>query len=112
MITSDKLLIVLLTAPDNETAEALTNAILEDRVGACVTRLPGAVSNYHWQGKIERADEVVLLVKTRLARFGELERTVLRVHPYETPEIVALSACAVFERYAEWVISETKAHPS
>lgn len=108
MITSEKLLLVLLTAPDSDTADKLTNALLEDRVAACVTRIPGALSLYHWEGGIERSEEIVLLVKTRSSRFGELERTVLRVHPYETPEIVAVQASAVLEKYAEWVVRETK----
>jgi len=100
-------LLVLCTCPDESCAAAVTTGLLEERLAACVNRLPGLRSAYRWRGHIERDDEVLLLIKTRAALFRELEATIRRLHPYETPEIIALPIVAGAADYLDWIATET-----
>ena len=103
----DSLRIVLITAPGIDTARDLASKLVEARLAACVSMVPGIESVYRWEGKIENASEVLLLAKIRAESFDALEKLVLESHPYEVPEILALPADKVFERYLNWVRSET-----
>jgi periplasmic divalent cation tolerance protein len=95
--------IVLVTAPNLKTARGLARAALEARLVACVNLVPGIESHYWWQGKLERAAEVLLLMKTRKAQLAALERLVLQRHPYDTPEVLSLSLHAGAPKYLEWL---------
>jgi len=101
--------VVLVTAPDMGCARALARALVGEAVAACVSLLPGMVSIYRWKGAVHEAQEVLLLVKTRSERLGELERIVAREHPYEVPEVVALEPAAVAQRYLDWLLAECSA---
>jgi periplasmic divalent cation tolerance protein len=103
----DRPLLVLCTAPDEDTAARLAHALLEARSAACVNLLPGVRSIYRWQGGVEEAREVQLLIKTRAARFAEVERVLRTHHPYEVPEIIALPVDAGGADYLAWLASET-----
>jgi periplasmic divalent cation tolerance protein len=96
-------IVVLITAGSREEALRLAEMLVGARLAACVQVLPEIESIYHWQGRIERAPEVLLLVKTTAAHFAELEREVRALHSYETPEIVALPITAVSTPYLEWL---------
>ena len=98
-------IVVLITAGSREEALRLAEILVVSRLAACVQVLPEIESIYHWQGQVERAPEVLLLVKTTAARFTELERAVRALHSYETPEIVALPVTAVSAPYLEWLTS-------
>ncbi len=100
-------LLVLCTCPNESCAAAISTALLEERLAACVNRLPGIRSAYRWQGQIERDDEILLLIKTRTALFRELEDTIRRLHPYTTPEIIGLPLLAGSADYLDWIASET-----
>ena len=95
--------VVLITAGSREEALRLAEMLVGARLAACVQVLPEMESIYHWQGQVERAPEVLLLVKTTAARFAELEREVRALHSYETPEIVALPVSAASAPYLEWL---------
>ena len=99
--------LMLTTVPDAATAEALANGALDARLAACVSELGAIKSRYHWQGKVETAEEIQLLFKTSAVRSLELERFILAHHPYETPEIVSWQATAS-AGYGQWVTSETQ----
>ncbi|WP_153101603.1 divalent-cation tolerance protein CutA [Paraburkholderia hayleyella] len=99
--------LILTTLPDDESAQNLTSAVLSARLAACVTRLGASRSSYHWQGKIETADEIPLLFKTSAVRALELERFILAQHPYSTPELLQWSALAS-DAYGRWVLAETQ----
>lgn len=99
--------LVLTTCPDHASADALARALVEERLAACVTRLPGAHSTYRWQGQIEQADEVVLLIKTRGERLAALAERIRALHPYELPEVVALPVVGGLAPYLQWVVDET-----
>ncbi|HVE14698.1 MAG TPA: divalent-cation tolerance protein CutA [Elusimicrobiota bacterium] len=100
--------VVLMTAPDAAAAEKIAGELVRARLAACVTRLPGAVSTYHWQGKVETAQEVVLLAKSRVSLASELVEFVRKLHPNSVPEIVALPIAAGHAGYLDWIGANTR----
>lgn len=103
MVSTPKFFLVLVTAPDKKTARALATAALDARLIACANLVPKIESHYRWQGKIETAAEVLLLLKTTKANLPALEKLVLARHPYATPEFVALPLAAGSRKYLAWL---------
>lgn len=101
-------LLVLTNVPDEAVAHALARRLVEHRLAACVNVMPAVRSVYHWQGAIEEAAEVTMLVKTTPARYAELEAEIRAGHPYEVPEIIALPIVAGLPAYLGWIASETR----
>jgi periplasmic divalent cation tolerance protein len=99
--------VVLMTAPDLQSAEAIARALVERRLAACVNLVPGVRSIYRWKGAIEDASEVLLVAKTVAGRLGALQEALGELHSYEVPEMVALEAERVAPRYLEWLRAET-----
>jgi len=95
--------VVLVTAPDQETARTLARAALEARLIACANLLPALESHYWWQEKLESGAEVLLLLKTTRPRLAALERLILGRHPFDTAEFLVLPATAGSARYLDWV---------
>jgi periplasmic divalent cation tolerance protein len=102
--SSRALAVVLVTAPDMRVARKLARAALDGRLVACANLVPGVESHYWWQGKIERGSEVLLMLKTTRARLAKLEKLVLKLHPYDTPEFVVMETSRVTKRYLKWVL--------
>ncbi|MFN7569854.1 MAG: divalent-cation tolerance protein CutA [Betaproteobacteria bacterium] len=102
-------LLVLTNCPDADCAGRIARALVDEGLAACVNRWPPVESVYRWQGAVETATEVPLLIKTSAARYAEVEATIRRLHPYEVPEIVAVPAVAGFAPYLRWVEQETAA---
>jgi periplasmic divalent cation tolerance protein len=98
---------VLITCPATD-AQRLSDHLLKGRHCACVNMLPGVKSRYWWQGKIESAEEVLLLVKCPDSGVQDLITQVRSVHPYEVPEIIALPVSGGNPDYLQWVIDECK----
>lgn len=98
---SSGLSVVLVSAPP-EAAASLARALVEDRVAACVGILPGLRSVYRWQGRIEEAEEVQLVIKTAQP-FDRVCEAVRARHPYEVPEILRLDVADADEAYARWM---------
>jgi periplasmic divalent cation tolerance protein len=94
---------VFMTTANREEAARLAQMLVEKRLAACVQVLPEIESVYRWQGEVERQPEVLLIAKTTAARFEELEKEVIAIHSYETPEIVALPLAAVSKPYLDWL---------
>jgi periplasmic divalent cation tolerance protein len=99
--------VVLVTASSEEQGAQLARTLLDERLCACVNILPGMRSLYRWQGKIEDAREVLLLVKTSADRIGALFARLRVVHPYENPEAIALVVDRGLPAYLEWILAET-----
>ena len=95
--------LALVTAPDLKTARALARAALDARLIACANLVPKIESHYRWQGKIERASEVLLLLKTTARCLGKLEKLILAKHPYDTPEFIVLPLSGGNHRYLDWL---------
>lgn len=103
---SSTVILMLTTLPDAAAAAQLARAVLDARLAACATQFASSHSVYHWQGGLERADEVPLLFKTAMVRALELEKFIAANHPYQTPEILSWSA-ASSPAYGLWVDTET-----
>src|SRR5690606_27234894 len=94
------------------TAQRIARALVDRRLAACVSVLPGVVSVYRWQGAVETASEVQLLIKTTRVRYAEVEAAVLALHPYELPELLAVEPVTGLARYMDWIDVETTAAPA
>ena len=95
--------LLLSACADAGTAEQIAGTLVEEGLAACVTLLPGARSIYRWQGRLERAEECVLLIKTRADAYPALERRLLALHPYDIPELLALPVLAGNPAYLKWL---------
>ena len=104
---SDEAIIVLMTASNGEEAARLADMLVGAHLAACVQILPEMESVYRWQGKIERAPEILLIAKTTSSQFEELEREVRALHSYDTPEIIAVPVVAGSAAYLEWLRQAT-----
>ena len=102
-------LLVLTNLPDAASAHALAVLLVEERLAACVNILALARSIFRWDGRISDATEVPLLIKTSRTRYAELEEAILRHHPYELPEIIAVPIELGLPGYLAWVTAETTA---
>jgi len=100
--------LVLTTFPADGDAEKLAATLVEERLAACVNILPVMRSVYRWQGKVERADERQLLIKTGLARMRALEKRVKELHPYDVPEFLTLMVDGAAKDYLAWVVDSTR----
>lgn len=101
-----EILLVQITCPAAD-APALAEALVRQRLAACVNVLPGVRSTYRWQGQVEQAEETLLVAKTTQARYAALETAVRRLHPYELPEIVAVHVTGGLPAYLQWVEDST-----
>ena len=99
--------LVLVTAPDLKTARRLAKAALQAKLIACANLVPKIESHYWWQGKLESAAEVLLVLKTTKARLAALEKLILARHPYDTPEFLVLSPNAGSQKYLAWLGAQT-----
>jgi len=99
--------VVLSTAPDDETAGVLARTLVEERLAACVSQVPRMRSVYHWEGEVEEVSEVLLIIKTHSRLAPDLTRRLGELHPYEVPEILVLPVAAGSRGYLDWIIAET-----
>ncbi|HEB58102.1 MAG TPA: divalent-cation tolerance protein CutA [Gammaproteobacteria bacterium] len=104
--------LVLCTCPDLETAEQLGMALVAKNLAACVNILPGLTSIYRWQGRLEREPECLLLIKTRQDVLSTLSETLQQLHPYELPEIIAVSVTEGLSAYLDWIDQALDAGPA
>jgi periplasmic divalent cation tolerance protein len=100
----DDAIVVFMTAANGEEATRLADMLVGAHLAACVQILPEMESVYRWQGKIERQAEVLLIAKTTIGKFDDLEREVRALHSYDTPEIVAVPVITGSAPYLEWLV--------
>jgi periplasmic divalent cation tolerance protein len=105
----DRPLLVYSTFPDAVTALAVGEDLVRRKLVACVNVLPGIVSVYAWKGEVERGQEVVAILKTRLALKDEVQRALKERHPYDTPVILSLEPAGGDPDTLEWLFAETGA---
>jgi periplasmic divalent cation tolerance protein len=101
-------LLVLTNLPDRAAAERLADLVVEKRLAACVNILAPCRSVYRWKDAVQHDEEHPMLIKTTAERYPELEKALRAAHPYELPEIVAVSIERGLPAYLEWVAGETK----
>ncbi len=94
---------IRITAPDATVADRIARALIERRLAACVQQLPGVTSTYVWEGQVETAQEVLLLAKSTTAHFDNVCATIRDLHPYDTPDILAVPVAGALPAYRERV---------
>jgi periplasmic divalent cation tolerance protein len=95
--------IVLVTCEDTAQAERIAEAVVAERLAACVNVSAGIRSCYIWEGRQTWSDEVLLIIKTKNARFAALKERILALHSYTTPEIIAVPVVEGFSGYLNWI---------
>src|SRR5512138_1514603 len=99
----EQYLLATTTAPDRETAERIARALVERRLAACAQVAAGMRSLYTWKGRVEQADEVLLLVKTSERLLPRIRELLRELHPYEVPELVGVAIAAGSADYLAWM---------
>lgn len=103
----DQALLVLTNVPDLECAQLVARTLVEARLAACVNLLPAVHSIYRWQGQIEEVTEITLLIKTTSQQIDSLQKAIVKLHPYDVPEIIATPIVAGYAPYLQWIATET-----
>lgn len=98
------MVVCLVTAASPEEAQRIARILVDERLAACVNVVPGVRSVYRWQGKVEEADELLLVIKTTRERFEALRDRVVSLHSYQVPEILALPVEDAATAYRAWVV--------
>ncbi|MDD5056803.1 MAG: divalent-cation tolerance protein CutA [Sideroxydans sp.] len=106
-MSEHEIIMVITNLPDRAAAERVADGLVTEGVAACVNILAECTSVYRWQGKLERAREVPLHIKTTRAAYPQLESVLRKLHPYELPEIIAVPVSAGLPEYLNWVVQET-----
>ena len=96
-------ILVLTNLPDKVCAEKLAEILITTQLAACVNILAPCTSVYQWQGKLKKATELPMMIKTTRNHYDALEATILKHHPYELPEIICVTIDAGLPAYLEWV---------
>ncbi len=97
---------VVTTVGTMEVGEQIVERLIAERLAACVQISGPITSTYHWKGKIEQEREYVCTAKTSRKNYSEIEKIILELHPYETPEIIAIPVLAASKSFLDWLKSE------
>ena len=108
MSMMDQPMLVLTNVPDGDVARSIASTLVEQRLAACVNCMPNVTSFYRWQGAVEQATEITLLIKTRKECYADVEAMIRRLHPYELPEIVGMEIQQGLDAYLQWIAQETR----
>lgn len=103
----EEVLVVLTNMPDRDSAQRMAQSLIESHVAACVNIMAECQSVYRWKDKTESASEIPLLIKTTRSAYPRLQELIRAQHPYELPEIIAVSVAAGLPAYLQWVAQET-----
>ena len=106
-----QVVLALVTFPNETVAAQVARTLLEERLVACVNLLPGVRSLYRWEGRVEDDAEVLGVLKSASDRLESLTRRVVELHPYDTPEVVAIDPAAVEGRYRAWALGQVDEEP-
>lgn len=105
--STGKVLIVLITASSQKEAMKIGQAVMAERLAACVNLVPAVTSLFHWEGNVHKSREVLMIFKTTERRYAALEKKILSIHSYEVPEVIAVRVDRGFDRYLGWIRQET-----
>ena len=95
--------VVLVTCPTRAVARRIATQLIRTHLAACVNLVPGVESVFWWKGRVDRCREALLIIKTTRVCFERLKRTVVSFHPYDVPEVIALSISSGHEPYLRWI---------
>tara|TARA_B100000579_G_scaffold390334_1_gene364742 strand:+ start:146 stop:463 length:318 start_codon:yes stop_codon:yes gene_type:complete len=99
----NEFILILVTAPNIKLARSLVNAALKPKLAACANIIPSIESHYWWKEKLENEREVLILFKTIEENIPELEQTICNLHPYDTPEFIAIPIASGSQKYLNWI---------
>ena len=105
MKPGSKHVLVLVTAPKIGVARKIAKAALAARLAACANLIPGVESHYWWQGQLESGREILIIFKTAPRLANQLERIIVEIHPYDTPEVVVVPIQSGSKKYLDWIDS-------
>jgi len=100
--------VVYVTCSDEEEAKKIADILLEERLISCANIMPSCRSIYRWEGKVETGQETVMILKTREELFEQVERTIVNIHSYDCPCIIALPVLKGHEPFMNWIGQETQ----
>ena len=100
-------IVVITTCPDEEMASRIATALVERKLAACV-QASAITSTYRWQGAIETAREVRLMIKAKSADYDAIQACIVELHTYQNPEVIALPVMAGSRSYLDWIDAETR----
>ncbi len=100
--------LVFVTCASAKEADKIADILLRKKLAACVNVLPGIRSKFWWKGKLEKADEILVMAKTRKSKFAAIDKEVRRIHSYEVPEVIALPIIAGSGKYLKWIADSLK----
>ncbi len=100
-------ILIISNLPDKKSAITLAEALIDQRLAACVNILGACTSVYRWQGATESAEEIPVLIKTRRQHFERVEQLIKLMHPYELPEVIMVPICGGLPAYLQWISDET-----
>ncbi|RUQ33883.1 MAG: divalent-cation tolerance protein CutA [Candidatus Competibacteraceae bacterium] len=100
-------LVVYCSCPDQAIAERIAEAMVNERLAACVNLISGLTSIYRWEGQLQRDTELLLIIKTRSAVYPQLQARLRQLHPYQLPEIIALPIHTGSADYLNWIAANT-----
>lgn len=104
----EQTILVLTNVPDEALARSMAQALVEQRLVACVNIMPAVASVYRWEGRVAHADEVMLIIKTTQSCYAAVESAIVESHPYDVPEVVAVPVTAGLPGYMQWVATQTE----
>jgi periplasmic divalent cation tolerance protein len=100
---TDQVILALSTCPDEGSAQEIATALVQERLATCVNRVGGLRSTYIWDARLQDEAEILLIIKTTAARLEAIQARLEALHPYELPELLAITVAGGNERYLEWV---------
>lgn len=99
--------VVLVTVPEAPLAEKIAKGLVEEKLAACVNEIPGVISRYIWEGQLQTAEEILLLIKTRAGLLPQVIEYVKENHSAKVPEIVSLPILGGDRSYLDWLGANT-----
>lgn len=101
-------IVLLISVPSRSIGLAIAHSLVENRLVACAQFGKSITSIYRWKGKIEESEEFILTIKTHRGLFKKIEEQILRLHPYDIPQIIALKVDSISSSYYDWLCEETE----
>lgn len=102
-IMKSNFVIIFITCGSKKEADRIVDSLLRKRLIACANMISGVESRFRWKGKLDKAKEILVILKAKEKQFCEIEKEVKRIHGYEVPEIIAASVAAGSKEYLEWL---------
>ena len=96
-------IMIMSNCPDQRTAREIAENLIDKKLAACVNIQPAGLSIYRWQGRVESAEEHLLLIKTLEDHYPKVETMIKKLHPYELPEIIAVPITSGLPDYLSWL---------